>query len=82
MKIVNDTLSRHALVLALAFTLAPVHAQQPQPLNPPLKNWAAPLYWALTPAEGDTRCRLTRPSQPRSPPQRSRRIVLFDSVVE
>ena len=50
---VNDTLSRHALVLALAFSLAPVHAQQPQPLNPPLKNWTAPLYWAPTPTEAE-----------------------------
>jgi hypothetical protein len=41
----------HIVALALAFTLAPVNAQQPQPLNPPLKNWAAPLYWAPTPAE-------------------------------
>lgn len=29
-----------------AFALAPLHAQRaPQP-DPPLKNWAAPLYWA------------------------------------
>ncbi len=47
----NDTMRRHALILtiALASTLAPVYAQQPQ--NPPLKNWAAPLYWHPNQAE-------------------------------
>src|SRR5580693_9471680 len=49
----HDTMRRHAGILALAFTLAPVYAQQFQPLNPPLKNWAAPLYWAPTPAEAE-----------------------------
>jgi hypothetical protein len=45
---------RHnAVVLALAFTLTPVYAQQPQPLNPPLKNWASPLYWAPTLREAE-----------------------------
>ncbi len=50
----NDTMRRHALVLtiALASTLAPVYAQQPA--NPPLKNWAAPLYWHPTEAERQT----------------------------
>ena len=45
----TETMSRGA-VLALAFTLAPVYAQQ---LNPPLKNWAAPLYWVPTPREAE-----------------------------
>jgi len=49
----TDTMRRHAVVLALAFSLAPLNAQQP--LNPPLKNWAAPLYWAPTPAEAEQR---------------------------
>jgi len=49
----NDTTRRFAVALALAFTLAPLCAQQPQPLNPPLKNWAAPLYWAPTPGEAE-----------------------------
>jgi len=50
----NDTMRRPALVLtiALASTLAPVYAQQPA--NPPLKNWAAPLYWHPTEAERQT----------------------------
>src|ERR1700681_2439802 len=39
------------LQLPLTLAFAPVYAQQP--LNPPLKNWAAPLYWAPTPAEGE-----------------------------
>ncbi len=56
-KKMNDTMRRQivvfALALALAFALAPVYAQQPQPLNPPLKNWAAPLYWAPTPREAE-----------------------------
>jgi hypothetical protein len=42
---------RYRIVLALAFSIAPVYAQQP--LNPPLKNWAAPLYWAPTPREAE-----------------------------
>ncbi len=47
----NDTMRRHApaIAIALAFTLAPVYAQQPP--NPPLKNWAAPLYWRPNQAE-------------------------------
>jgi len=54
----TDTMRRHAVVLALAFSLAPVALQSlnaQQPLNPPLKNWAAPLYWAPTPAEAEQR---------------------------
>jgi hypothetical protein len=47
----NDTIRRHAAVLAFAFALTPVYSQQP--LNPPLKNWAAPLYWAPTPREAE-----------------------------
>ena len=49
----NDIMRRNsiAFLLALAFPLAPVYAQQP--LNPPLKNWAAPLYWAPSPAEAE-----------------------------
>ncbi len=49
----NNTM-RHApaIALALAFTLAPVYAQQP--LNPPLKNWASPLYWHPNQAERET----------------------------
>jgi|SRR5579863_2849472 len=42
---------RHAPAIAVVLTLSPVYAQQLQPLNPPLKNWAAPLYWAPTAAE-------------------------------
>ncbi len=52
----NDTLRRYAVVLAFAFALAPVTWQSlnaQQPLNPALKNWAAPLYWAPTPAEAE-----------------------------
>ena len=47
----NDTTRRHALILtiALASTLAPVYAQQLP--NPPLKNWATPLYWHPNQAE-------------------------------
>ncbi len=44
-------MNRYPAVLALAFSLAPVYAQQP--LNPPLKNWQSPLYWAPTPAEAE-----------------------------
>ena len=44
-------MDRYPAVLALAFSLAPVYAQQL--LNPPLKNWPAPLYWAPTPAEAE-----------------------------
>jgi hypothetical protein len=54
----NVAIRRHAAVpaLALAFAFAPIaqqslYAQQLQPLNPPLRNWASPLYWAPTPAE-------------------------------
>jgi hypothetical protein len=43
----NEIMRRVAA--ALTFTLAPVLAQQP--LNPPLKNWPAPLYWAPTHVE-------------------------------
>jgi Chaperone of endosialidase len=47
----NDLLRCHAVRIALVFALviAPIYGQQP--LNPPLKNWAAPLYWAPSPAE-------------------------------
>ena len=47
----NDAMRPHSIVLALAFTLAPVYAQQP--FNPPLKNWPAPLYWAAMPREAE-----------------------------
>src|SRR5580700_3594866 len=44
---------RYAYLAAavFAFAFVPIYAQRPQPLNPPLKNWASPLYWAPTPAE-------------------------------
>jgi hypothetical protein len=45
----KDAMRRHAIALALALALTPAYAQQP--LQPPLKNWAAPLYWAPTPGE-------------------------------
>jgi hypothetical protein len=47
----NDTNRRYAVAATFALALMPVYAQDPQPLNPPLKNWAAPLYWAPTPTE-------------------------------
>ncbi len=47
----NDIMRRLATAIALAFTLAQAYAQRP--LNPPLKNWPAPLYWAPTPAEAE-----------------------------
>jgi hypothetical protein len=64
----NDTMRRFAVVLALAFTLAPAYAQQP--LNPPLKNWASPLFWAPTPAEAEQQRieqRITHPEASSSP---------------
>jgi hypothetical protein len=45
----------YSIAFALACTLAPVSAQQL--LKPPLKNWAAPLYWAPAPGELDERQR-------------------------
>jgi hypothetical protein len=57
-------------VLALAFAQTQVHAQQPQPLNPPLRNWAAPLYWAPSPAEFEQQRieqRITHPEASLSP---------------
>ncbi len=56
----DDTVCRHA-ALALAFTLAPVALQSlnaQQPLNPPLKNWASPLYWHPNQAEREASARL------------------------
>ncbi len=47
----NNAMRRYSIAVALAFTLAPVYAQQP--LNPPLKNWPAPFYWAPTPREAE-----------------------------
>jgi Chaperone of endosialidase len=49
----NDTKRGYAVAAALALALTPVYAQGPQALNPPLKNWAAPLYWAPTPGEAE-----------------------------
>jgi hypothetical protein len=46
-EIMNHTAFRHPVVLLFAFSL--VHAQQP--LQPPLRHWAAPLYWAPQPGE-------------------------------
>ena len=43
----NHTAFCHSVVLAFAFSR--LHAQQP--LDPPLRNWAAPLYWAPQPGE-------------------------------
>ncbi len=53
----NDTMRRYApaIAIALAFTLAPVYAQQPP--SPPLKNWAAPLYWRPNQAEREAAAR-------------------------
>jgi trimeric autotransporter adhesin len=47
----KDSSRRPAVRIALVFALglAPIYAQPP--LNPPLRNWAAPLYWAPSPAE-------------------------------
>jgi hypothetical protein len=50
-KIMNDTSRRPTVAFALVIVFVPLYAQQPRPLSPPLKNWAAPLYWAPTPAE-------------------------------
>jgi hypothetical protein len=43
----NHTAFRHPVVLVFAFSL--LHAQQP--LEPPLRNWTAPLYWRPQTAE-------------------------------
>ena len=43
----NHTAFRRSVILAFAFSL--LNAQQP--LAPPLRNWAAPLYWAPQPGE-------------------------------
>jgi hypothetical protein len=43
----NPTPFRYPVFLLFAFSL--VHAQQP--LEPPLRNWTAPLYWLPQPAE-------------------------------
>ena len=43
----NHTAFRRSVILAVAFSL--LNAQQP--LAPPLRNWAAPLYWAPQPGE-------------------------------
>ena len=51
----RGTFRCHVIVIALVFALAlaPIYAQQPRPLNPQLKNWPVPLYWAPTPAEAE-----------------------------
>jgi hypothetical protein len=51
-KMMRDTLHRSAIALAFALAM-PIGAQQLRPFNPPLKNWAAPLYWAPTPREAE-----------------------------
>jgi len=51
----NDAMRPHSIAIALAFALAPVYAQQP--LNPPLKNWATPLYWHPNQAEREAAAR-------------------------
>src|SRR5260370_13642922 len=43
----NQTPFPRSVILAFAFSL--LNAQQP--LEPPLRNWAAPLYWAPQPGE-------------------------------
>ena len=47
----NIQLCRNAVIPVFLSTLAPLFAQQP--LDPPLKNWTAPLYWAPHAAEAE-----------------------------
>jgi hypothetical protein len=43
----DHTAFRHSIILVFASSL--LYAQQP--LEPPLRNWAAALYWAPQPGE-------------------------------
>jgi Chaperone of endosialidase len=63
----------HAIAVLVSLAFAPVYAQQT--LNPPLRNWAAPLYWAPTPAEAAVQNVMQRIEQRVAHPDASPQIV-------